>query len=34
LGSAGVLWGFGSRAELEQAGAVRLMSVPEELVSL
>jgi phosphoglycolate phosphatase len=30
----GVLWGFGSRAELEKAGAHALASDPEELGNL
>ncbi len=34
LASVGVLWGHGSRAELEAAGAQRLLSAPGELLSL
>lgn len=30
----GVLWGFGSRAELEQAGASAIAATPDELVDL
>ncbi|OOG55523.1 HAD hydrolase-like protein [Rhodanobacter sp. C03] len=30
----GVLWGFGSRAELEQAGASAIAATPDELVGL
>ena len=31
LGSVGVLWGYGSREELEQAGADQIVGLPEEL---
>ena len=34
LASVGVLWGHGSRQELEQAGAGRLLGVPEDLTGL
>ena len=34
LPSAGVLWGYGSREELQSAGADHLLSVPSELLSL
>ncbi len=34
LASVGVLWGHGSRAELEAAGAQRLLSAPGDLLSL
>ena len=30
----GVLWGFGSRAELEQAGAAAIAATPDELAAL
>jgi len=30
----GVLWGFGSRAELEQAGASAIVATPDELATL
>jgi len=30
----GVLWGFGSRTELEQAGAAAVAATPEELGTL
>jgi phosphoglycolate phosphatase len=29
--SAGVLWGYGSKAELDEAGAGRLCSTPKDL---
>ena len=34
LSSAGVLWGYGSREELQSAGGDHLLSVPSELLSL
>jgi phosphoglycolate phosphatase len=34
LRAVGVLWGYGSRAELEQAGADTLVSGPAELLGL
>ena len=30
----GVLWGYGSREELEAAGCVRIAETPEELASI
>ena len=34
LPSAGVLWGYGSREELQSAGADHLLSIPSDLLSL
>lgn len=34
LASVGVLWGHGSRSELEQAGAQRLLATPNDLLTL
>ena len=34
LPSAGVLWGYGSREELQSAGADHLLSIPSDLMSL
>ncbi len=34
VGCAGALWGYGTRAELENAGAVRLCAVPHEVLEL
>ena len=34
LKSVGVLWGYGSEAELEKAGADHLISLPEELLNI
>lgn len=34
MGSVGVLWGFGSEAELQQAGATHLAATPRQLLEL
>ena len=34
LPSAGVLWGYGSREELQEAGAEHLVSAPADLLKL
>ncbi|HEU5270966.1 MAG TPA: HAD hydrolase-like protein [Jatrophihabitans sp.] len=34
LGCAGALWGYGTRAELENAGALELCAVPSEVLEL
>jgi len=34
LASVGVLWGYGSRAELEKAGPGRILCRPEEIGEL